>query len=78
MDKKPNKIHENMIPTKIKQTYHTLLIHIAITNKKHKRTLQLANSQFNSRYMYDFICINQNMLQRASYIAMQTYNIVLN
>ena len=28
MDKEPNEIHENLNPTKIKQSYHTLLIHI--------------------------------------------------
>ena len=36
MDKKPNEIHKNLNPTKIKQSYHTLLrnsfITIRITN----------------------------------------------
>ena len=31
MDKTPNEIHENLIPLKIKQPYHTDLIHIIIT-----------------------------------------------
>ena len=37
MDKKPNKFHENLIPTKAKQPYCTVLIHN--NNKKHKHTL---------------------------------------
>ena len=28
MDKKPNKIHKNLISINIEQSYHTLLIHI--------------------------------------------------
>ena len=36
MDKKSNEIHETLNPTKIKQSYYTLLIH---NNKNHKHTL---------------------------------------
>ena len=33
MDKRPNEIHENLIPTKIKQPYYTLpFIYIMIRN----------------------------------------------
>ena len=31
MDEKPNKIHKNLIPTKTKQPYCTVLIHVRIT-----------------------------------------------
>ena len=33
MDTKPNEVHKTLIPTKIKQPYHTVLILIIITIK---------------------------------------------
>ena len=33
MDKKPNEIHKNLNPTKIKQSYHTYIANSCITKR---------------------------------------------
>ena len=59
MDKKPKKIHENLIPTKIKQPYSTVLIHIRITIRNTNISYNWpASSYLNSGYMSPYALVN--------------------
>ena len=68
MDKKLNEIHENLIPTKIKQSYHTLL------NTNNKITYLITGQQVPSLIVDT--CLHMHYLEHVTMDHIATHTIL--